>query len=202
MRKPFVSSSLIALMATLFLSTAGTALATTEVSTFAGCDSLSPTPVPSHECEIGDSPGGYLKSNEQIFYDICTKHPNGESVCETNQSAAPNVLFGNVIVAKEVGQYLVTWTKTGEGSTSYGSWTFTMKAAGSSQPPESTPENRAPAPVPVVTPPIASQQSVACTVAKRHTKTLAAKLKTAGKNQKSKVRARLRKARATVASAC
>lgn len=203
MRKLLVLCSLVVSTTALLAAGANTASASTEVSTFVGCDSTAKTPVPSHECEIGDSPGGYLEANEDLVYDICTKHPNGESVCETDQNSFAYILFGNVIVAKEVGQYLVTWTKTGEGSTLYGSWAFAMRAAGSPPPPTTTPE---PGPTtsttPAVLPSIPSGPSTACLAARARTKVLSAKLKKANKAKKPKIRAKLKKARAAVASAC
>lgn len=180
--------------------TSATASASTEVSTYVGCDSLAATPVPSHECEIGNSPGGYLEANENLEYDICTKHPNGETVCEEHQNATAFILFGNVIPAKEVGQYQVVWSRTGAG-TELGSWTFTMRAAGS-PPPGTTPESPGGTPPPSNMPTAPSGPSARCLTAKSRVKALSAKLKSAGKKQKPKIKAKLRKARAGVASAC
>ncbi|HWB69489.1 MAG TPA: hypothetical protein VG518_05890 [Solirubrobacterales bacterium] len=192
--------ALLALSGLMFLLTSGIASASTEVSTYVGCDSLAATPVPSHECEIGNSPGGYLEANENLEYDICTKHPSGETVCEEHQNATASILFGNVIPAKEVGQYQVVWSRTGVG-TELGSWTFTMRAAGS--PPETSPESpggSTPPPAAMPAPP--SGPSAKCLAAKGRAKALAKKLKNAGKKQKPKLRAKLRKARAGVGSAC
>jgi hypothetical protein len=204
MSRLFTTSSLIALTATIFLSMTGTASASLEVHISVGCDYRVETPEPSHECEIGDEPDGYLEVSEALFYDFCTEHPNGETVCEEDQYAAANALYGNIIHAKEVGQYHVTWWHHGAG-TVLGTWAFTMRPAGSPPGGGTTTESPGiipPPPAPVVTPPAPGGPSAACLAAKARTKVLSAKLKKAGKKKKPKIRAKLRKARAGAASAC
>ncbi len=160
-----------------------------EIETFVACNESSP--IPSQVCKIGDSPGAFFESDEEVEYDVCVEFPVGETLCAEQQLADPGVLFVNSITTNSPGNHRVIWFVEG---IEVGSWTFRMDA----------PAPPAPAPPPPAPPVIApAAPSPACLKAKRRVRKLRAALQKASRrDQKAQTQAKLKAARAAAKRAC
>jgi hypothetical protein len=173
----------------------GTALGA-EYEAFVGCDDLAENPIPSHECQIGDFPGAFFESNEDVEYDVCIEFPDTEFLCAEEQFAEAGFLYVNSITTNEPGMHYVSWYLTGT-ETEIGFWAFDMKEPPAPPPP--------PPPAPASTLPASTPagQSTACVAARKRVRRLNGQLHRAlGKKQKARIRAKLRKARAVVRREC
>jgi hypothetical protein len=161
-----------------------------EIETFVACNESAP--IPSHVCKIGDSPGAFIESDEDVEYDVCVEFPDGEALCLERQVADAEVLFVNSITTNLPGNHRVLWFVEG---VEVGSWTFRMDA----------PPAPAPAPLPPPAPPVIAPAapSPACLKAKQRVRKLKAALQRAGsREQKAKAQAKLKAARAAAKRAC
>lgn len=168
-----------------------------EYTTFVGCDDLSANPVPSHVCQIGEFPGAYFESDVETEYEVCVEFPDTEFLCtEQPQLAEADVLYVNSITTGLEGDHLVIWYVEG---VEVGSWVFRMDPP---PPPPTLPPP--PAPVTLIPPPaISTAPSPHCLAAQQHVAKLKGRLhKAHGAKQKSKIRAKLRIARAAARAAC
>jgi hypothetical protein len=169
-----------------------------EYATYVGCSSTADA-VPSHVCQIGDEPGAFFESMEEVEYETCVTFPSGNTLCAEEQFAEEQVLYVNEITTNIPGNHLVTWYVQG---VEVGAWTFRMDQLPAPTPPAQ------PAPAPVVVPPvpvvgIPAGPSPACQRARKRVITLQRQLGTAGRPAvKATIRQKLRKARASVRRAC
>jgi hypothetical protein len=163
-----------------------------EIETFVGCDDLAAEPIPSHVCQIGDFPGAFFESDEDVEYEVCVEFPDGVELCSEEEFAEAGVLFVNSITTGLPGNHLVTWFVEGA---EFSSWTFRMDAL--PPPPVVAP----PIPPPIATPPVGS--SPACLKAKQRVRKLKVSLrKASGPKQKAKIQATLKGARGAARRAC
>lgn len=167
-----------------------------EYETFVGCNYLTASPVPSHTCQVGDTPGAFFESDEETEYDICVEFPDGFFDCAEEQEAEADVLYVNRIFSDEPGEYLLSWFV---GVVEVGSWAFHLD----SPPPPAPP---APAPLPLPAPPVLPAVSVpsqGCLKAKSRVNQLKNKLQnTSERKAKAKVRSKLKAAKAAAKRAC
>lgn len=165
-----------------------------EYKTFVGCDDLSPNPIPSHECQIGDFPGAYFESDVETEFEICVEFPDAEILCLDEQLAEAGVLYINSITSEIEGDHFVSWFVEG---VEIGSWGFRMNAPAPPPPPVT------PAPASPTPPALAPTPSAECLKAERRVGQLKNRLKKAtGRKQRSRIRAKLRKARAAAKNLC
>ncbi len=163
-------------------------------TTFVGCDDLSGAPIPSHTCELGDFPGAYFESDVDTEYDVCVEFPGGGFLCAEEQAAEAGIVYVNSITTTLTGNHFVYWFVEG---VEVGAWTFRMDAP---VPPPLPIVPAPPALTPSLVPPV---QSTACLKARVQIEKLKGQLRKAtGTKRKSKIRAKLRKARAASRNAC
>jgi hypothetical protein len=184
---------------------------------YVGCGTTGETPA-SHVCLIGEEPGAFFESTEEIEYEICVAFPDGETLCAEEQIAEAEELYVNEITTEELGSHLVTWYVEG---VEVASWSFRIDPLPepepapvilpvTTSPPTSTPPSTSPpAPTtPVAATPIAPMMpkpgpSPACFKDKRRVKALTKKLKTTrSRKGRAAIRRSLRKAKAATRRAC
>jgi hypothetical protein len=192
-------------MKRLFL---GTVLATTlalaipaaasaaEYKTYVGCGTSATTP-PANVCLVGDAVGAFFKSGAETEYEVCVEFPDGFEGCVEEQEAEAEVLSINELVPDELGTYFVSWYV---GITEVGSSTFRLDPRPVPPAPPVLPPAPAPAPPPIAAAPV---KTVACMKAEKRVKQLKNQLRNAsGQEAKTKIRGKLKGARATVNRAC
>jgi hypothetical protein len=166
-----------------------------EYETFVGCDDLDENPVPAHVCQIGDFPGAFFASDVDTEYEVCVEFPDGEEACSEENFAEAGFLYVNSIFSELEGDHLVTWYVEGA---EIGSWLFRLD-------PPPPPPVVTPVPVPSATPPPPAVlgPSAQCIQAKQRVAKLKRRLRNAnGRNQRVKMRGKLRKARAAQKRVC
>lgn len=195
MRRLFLGL-IVAATASLFIPLHASAA---EYKTFVGCDDLSENPVPSHVCQIGDSPGAYFESDVDVEVELCVEFPDAEELCTERELAESGVLYVYSIFSELEGNHLATWYVEGA---EVGSWAFRLDPPPPPPPPPpAVPPAAAPAPTPL--PAVATGPSPGCLKAKQRVRGLKNRLRNAkGRKQKVKIRPKLRNARATERRAC
>jgi hypothetical protein len=175
----------------LFLVPVTASAATYE--TYVAC-SGSAAAAPATVCKLGDSPGAFFESDEEVEYEVCVEFPAGDYLCAEEQEAEAGELYVNELTTDETGQYFVEWFV---GGVEVGFWSFRIDAP----PPPPTPP--APAPPSPAPPAVAPTVTPACLKAKAQVKTLKARVRQATQpKRKAKLRAKLRKVRANVLRFC
>jgi hypothetical protein len=98
--------------------------AAADYTTYVGC-STSQFAVPSHVCQLGDSPGAFFESPEtDTEYEVCVTFPEATTLCtEEPQEAEAGVLYVNEITSEIPGDHLVTWYVEG---VEIASWIFRL----------------------------------------------------------------------------
>ncbi len=198
MKKLFLGLMLAAVAS---LAIAGSASAA-EFETFVGCDDLAETPVPAHVCQIGDFPGAYFESDVDAEYEVCVEFPDAVELCAEEQFAEAGVLFVNSITSNQEGEHLVTWYVEG---VEVGSWAFRLDPPAPPPPPPPPPPPVPSLPTPAATPPpaVTPVASTGCLKAQQRVRNLKNRLQNAsGRKQKTKLRSKLRTARATARRLC
>jgi hypothetical protein len=184
----FVLVSLVLAVGLLMVPTSSSAA---NLTTYVGC-SDSFTAVPSHVCQLGDEPGAFFESDEELEYEVCVEFPNGEEICLEELEVEAETLDVITIVSEEPGNHLVTWWVEG---LEVDSWAFSLDP----------PPAPAPPPPPAAAPPAAvpPAPSAKCNKAKSRVNGLKARLRKATTHkQKVRIRANLKSARAAVRNAC
>jgi hypothetical protein len=165
-----------------------------QYETFVGCDDLAENPVPSHVCQISDFPAAYFASDVNAEYEVCVEFPTGTTLCAEEQLAKAGFLYINSISTELAGDYFASWYVEG---VEVGSWAFRLD---SPPPPPVPPLPAAAAPSP---PAVAPGPSPACLKARQLVTKASKQLKNAaGPKQKAKIRAKLKKAKATAKHLC
>lgn len=188
--KRLLCGSMLALIGAMAFAASAAAA---EYTTYVGC-SLSVEAPPSHSCQLGDTPGAFFESEEEVEYDVCVEFPSGAYFCAEEQEAEEGVLYVNKITSTTPGLHFVDWYV--EGSL-IATWSFELLA-----PPPPPPAPVAVSPPPAIAP-IPSGPSAACVKAKQQVKKLTAKLQKAeGRKAKAKARAKLKTAKAAAKRLC
>lgn len=188
---------LVILASGLLLAPAG---ANAAYDTFGTCDpSVSETP--SHLCHSGEPLGAFFESDLPTVFELCIEFDGDEYGCTEPEAVDANVPFGWKIEDLVDGDYVFRWYVSG---TEVGSpWSIRVEPAPPPSEPSTPPATTAPT---VVTPPppvAAPLPSAACTKAKRRVLVLKGRLKQAsGLKAKTKLRAKLKLARAAVKRLC
>lgn len=167
-----------------------------QYETYVGCGTSASTP-PAGTCLLGDTIGAFFASDEEVEYEVCVEFPDGFEECAEEQEAEAETLYVNKLVPDELGAYLFTWYV---GPTEVGSSTLHLDPRPAPPAPPALP----PAPAPVLPPPaVAPVKTAACATAEKRAKQLKRQLRnTSDREAKTKVRGKLRGARATVNRAC
>jgi hypothetical protein len=183
-----VLTAAIALLATATASAA-------EYETFVGCD-LAANPVPATVCEFDDFPAAYIESDEDTEYLPCLEFPNADFLClNEERQAEAGVLDAVSLPTEEPGTYFAVWFV---GEEVVGEWEFRIN-----QPPPPPAPAPLPAPAPVVVPPFIAGPSKGCLKAKKKVTQLKNQLENAnGRKQKTRLRGKLKGAKAAAKRAC
>jgi hypothetical protein len=180
------------LLGALFVAAASLAIplsaSAAQIETFVSCSDAAP--IPSHVCKVGDSPGAFFESDEDVEYDVCAEFPDGEELCLEDQEAEGGVLFVNSLTTNLPGNHLVTWFVE---DVEVGSWDFRME-------PLPPPPVLAPPALPPSVAPVGP--SAACLKARQRVRKLKTALRKAGPEQKVKIRGKLGSARTAAKRAC
>lgn len=167
-----------------------------EYETFVGCDDNTPTP--SHVCQVGDPLGAYFESDADVEVEICVEFPNAQELCTEELFAEEGALYVLSIPNELEGDHLVTWYV---GEVEVGSWAFRLDPPPPPPAPPAAPPAAAPAPAPLPT--VAPGPSPTCLKAQQRVRGLKNRLRNAnGRKAKTKIRLKLRKARATARRVC
>jgi hypothetical protein len=187
----------VVLVAAIALSIPASASAA-EYDTFVGCDDSAANPVPANVCEFDDFPAAYFESDEDTEYLPCLEFPNADFIClNEERQAEAGVLDAVSLPTEEPGTYFAVWFV---GEEVVGEWEFHINQR---PPPPPTPAPLpAPAPV-VVVPPFVVGPSKGCLTAKKKVTQLKSQLENAnGRKQKTRLRGKLKGAKAAVKRAC
>lgn len=182
---------LVALMVGLLM--VPTSSSAANITTYVGC-SDSATAVPSHVCQLGDEPGAFFESDEELEYEACVEFPDGEEICLEELEVEAETLDVITIISEEPGNHLVTWYVEG---LEVDSWAFSLDPPPAPAPP--------PPPPSVATPPavVSPVPSAKCNKAKSRVNGLKARLRKATTHkQKVRIRASLKSARTAARNAC
>jgi hypothetical protein len=171
-----------------------------EVETFVGCNYLAGNPVPSHVCQSGDSPGAFFESDEETEFEVCVELPTTVVLCTDEFIAEAEVLYSVSLPNELTGNYLVSWYTKG---VEIGSWAFRLDPPPPPPVPPVTPAPVTPAPVTPAPLVVAPAPSAECLKAQHLVDKLKQRLRSAsGHKQKTKLRAKLKSARAAEKRAC
>jgi len=167
-----------------------------EYETFVGCDDLAESPIPSHECQVGDFPGAFFESDVDTEVEVCVEFPTAAVFCSEEEPAEGGVLYVFSIFAEQEGNYLASWYVEG---LEVGTWAFRLNTPAPPPPPVTT-TAAPPTPVIAVLPP---SPSSACLQARRRVHKLVIQLRKADDpKQKRKIAGKVRKARAAKRHLC
>jgi hypothetical protein len=192
MKRLFLGTVLAAALAVAIPAAASAA----EYETYVGCGASASTP-PAGVCLLGDTVGAFFESDEETEYEVCVETPDGFEECAEEQEAEAGTLYVNELVPDELGTYFVSWYV---GLTEVGFSTFRLDPRPAPPAPPALPPAPAPVPPPVAVAPV---KTVACTKAEKLVKQLKNQLQsTSGHKAKTKVRGKLKGARAAVNRAC
>lgn len=168
-----------------------------EYDTFVGCDELAANPVPANVCEFDDFPAAYFESDENTEYLPCLEFPDADFLClNEEQQAQAGILDAVSLPTEEPGTYFAVWFV---GEEVVGEWEFRIN-----QPPPPAPAPAPlPAPAPVVVPPFIAGPSKDCLRAKKKVTQLRNQLQNANRRkQKTRLRGKLKGAKAAAKRAC
>lgn len=167
-----------------------------EYEAYVGC-STSVSASPSHDCQLGDSPGAFFEADEFTEYDVCVEFPDGEYLCRFGQKAEEGVLYVNQITSELTGLHVVGWWV---GEELIGTWDFQLNAP---PPPPAPPTPPAPPAPPAPPLPPAPTVSAACVKAKGKVRKFKKQLRKAVlPKQKARIRGKLNRTRSAVRRLC
>lgn len=212
-----------AVLATLFVVSGvllwmpGSSVGATGYVAYVGCGTTGATPA-SHVCLIGEEPGAFFESTEEVEYEVCATFPDGETLCAEEQLAEPGELYVNEITTEQLGNHLITWYVEG---VEVAAWSFRIDPLPEPEPapvipPVTTPPATSPPPStspPATSPPAAvipvapvttkPGPSFACVKDRQTVKALTKRLRTARSRQRrAAISKSLRKAKAATGRAC
>jgi len=164
-------------------------------SLFVGCDDTSEDPQPTHNCLTTDHMAAYFEASEKTDYEACIFHLTEED-CSPPTEAEADTLYFNSFTVGDAGNYELAWFIAGTEE-ELGAWELTVENP-PPPPPPPPPPIVPPALVPVLPPAV----DLGCLAARKRVTKLRARVRGAHGVQKTKLRAKLGKARTAANAAC